>query len=68
MTKTIKVNSKNDILVNENTVGNIYTVIDENGIYWGEYKVCKNWCREIYLMEYYDSMPMYLRKFEFMNA
>ncbi len=30
----------------------IYDVVDANGIYWGTYAVCVNWCRERFVMDW----------------
>lgn len=30
----------------------MYRVVDKNGIYWGDFKVCMNWCGERFVMEW----------------
>jgi hypothetical protein len=32
----------------------IYRVVDANGIYWGTFRVCENWCRERFVMEWIE--------------
>lgn len=30
----------------------LYKVVNENGIYWGMWRVSKNWCGEVFVMSW----------------
>lgn len=36
-------------------VGETFSVVDADGLFWGEFKACRNWCREVFWLDLSDA-------------
>jgi hypothetical protein len=49
-TQTVKSKPKIEDVAN----GTVVKIIDANGLYWGHFEACENWCGERFWLKWYQ--------------